>query len=83
MSKEEFKDIHLSDERQPKAPHLYGKSWNQYKETAVNNEQLYDEFDGPHPNHQRNRSVIGNEPHNNIYIIIRKKRSALPLKVDW
>lgn len=36
MSKAEYKDIHLSDERLQKSPHKYGKSWNQYKDLTGN-----------------------------------------------
>lgn len=86
MSKEEFRNLHLSDEKQQKAPHLFGKSWNTFKETTVKS-TMYDEFsviDEPYSSHQKNGSN-GNEPHDNMYIIIRKKRSvsSLPLKVDW
>lgn len=80
MSKDEYKDIHLSDERMEKAPHLYGKSWTA-KDAKLN--KLKYSLEQPHESKQRNRSCDSNEPHDNVYIIIRKKRSILPLQVDW
>ncbi|XP_075982157.1 cathepsin O-like [Anticarsia gemmatalis] len=81
MSKTEFKEIHLSDERQHKSPNQYGKSWSKGRE--VNDALRYDvDEDHRHSDHERHRNP-GNEPHNNIYIIIRKKRALLPMQVDW
>nr|ARV79892.1 cathepsin O [Antheraea pernyi] len=85
MSKLEYKDLHLSDERIRKPPHKYGKSWSKFRDggskMADDVEYAVDD-DSPKSSHQRNRSC-DNEPHDNIYIIIRKKRATLPMKVDW
>ncbi|XP_064292678.1 cathepsin O-like [Plodia interpunctella] len=75
MSQAEYKELHLSDERLEKAPRLYGKSWSK---TDVRDLYKTDDDNG---DHQRNRSC--GESHDNIYIIIRKRRVALPLQVDW
>ncbi|XP_073954621.1 cathepsin O-like [Choristoneura fumiferana] len=32
MSKAEYKEVHLSDEKQKKSPHEYNRSWSRYKE---------------------------------------------------
>lgn len=32
MSKAEYKEVHLSDEKQKKSPHEYKRSWSRYKE---------------------------------------------------
>ncbi|XP_028025496.1 cathepsin O-like [Bombyx mandarina] len=83
MSKLEYKEIHLSDERLKKSPHLYGKSWSKFRDQKPENTVGNDDNDTPHSSHQRNRTPCANEPHNNVYVIIRKKRATLPLKVDW
>ncbi|XP_013192682.1 cathepsin O [Amyelois transitella] len=75
MSKAEYKDIHLSDERMKKPPRLYGKSWSK-----TNDRDKY-YMEEPHGDHQRNRCC--SDSHDNIYIIIRKRRAVLPLQVDW
>lgn len=87
MSKLEYKDLHLSDERITKPPHKYGKSWSNFRDGKVKPggddiDKTIDD-DLPHNSHQRNRTPWANEPHDNIYIIIRKKRATLPMKVDW
>ncbi|KAJ0172569.1 hypothetical protein K1T71_011708 [Dendrolimus kikuchii] len=86
MSKAEYKDIHLSDERLEKLPYMYGKSWNKYKDAvgdkADKERYMVDDEEAYHSSDRRDRSSA-NEPHNNVYIIIRKKRATLPMKVDW
>ncbi|CAG4990425.1 unnamed protein product [Colias eurytheme] len=70
MSKAEFEEIHLSDEQPNRRQST--KTWDDTE------------------NHDRNRYRVGNqegrtpnETHDNVYIIIRNKRAALPLQVDW
>lgn len=69
MSKDEYRDIHLSDEKMVKAPHMYGKSWNQYKDWKKHS--------------HRDNSDKENGPNRDINIIMRKKRAVLPMKFDW
>ncbi|KAG6440257.1 hypothetical protein O3G_MSEX001181 [Manduca sexta] len=84
MSKLEYKQLHLSDEQIEKSPrYKYGKSWRNSDSSSWNGGNIAYNVDDPNVDHQRNRIPNGNEPHNNIYIIIRKKRAALPMKVDW
>lgn len=71
MSLSEFKDIHLSDEKLAKAPGLYGRSWGRSME-----KDRY-ETEG-----QRHITYV-NAPHDNVHVIIRKKRAILPMQVDW
>nr|XP_049697307.1 cathepsin O [Helicoverpa armigera] len=66
MSKTEFKDIHLSDEKLP------AEAINRRRDRSNRRARHTDDGD------------CNNEPHNNVYVIIRKKRAAaLPLQVDW
>lgn len=88
MSKTEFKERHLADERQIKPPHSYGKSWGKFKDVTTKSEPVGRDFynvdegvEEPHFHHQRNRSASGSS--DNIHIIIRKKRATVPMKVDW
>ncbi|CAG9571896.1 unnamed protein product [Danaus chrysippus] len=81
MSKDEFRDIHLSDEQ----PHRYrrhklGKSWS--KGRAKNIEDVADKIDDYYDDDDDDKEAEGS-PHHNIYIVIRKKRAMLPLQVDW
>lgn len=69
LSKDEYRDIHLLDEKMNKSPHLYNKSWEQYKDWKKRNHSAN--------NHKDHRQ------HNNVSVIMRKKRAALPMQVDW
>lgn len=72
MSKTEFKDLHLSDEKMSKSPQAYGQSWG----NNLMSDALKYDIDGVH---------IVDRPYtlsdNKVYV--RKKRLALPLQVDW
>lgn len=74
MSKAEYRDVHLSDEKPHKRKDRQNKTYNKKKNKTSN---VFDIDDAESDNSS------GNSPHNNIYIIIRKKRATLPLKVDW
>lgn len=37
LSKDEYKDLHLSDEKITKSPYLYDKTWNKHKDRKVHN----------------------------------------------
>ncbi|KPI98242.1 Cathepsin O [Papilio xuthus] len=74
MSKAEYRDVHLSDEKPHKRRHRENKNYNKKNNKTSN---VFDIDDAESDNSS------GNSPHNNIYIIIRKKRATLPLKVDW
>lgn len=77
MSREEYKDIHLSDEKLAKAPSAYGKSWGRRAD-----KDRYD-VDGSQADIQKNHSSAV-ESHDNIYIVInRNKRAVLPMQFDW
>ncbi|KAJ8720870.1 hypothetical protein PYW08_006335 [Mythimna loreyi] len=71
MSKTEFKELHLSDEIVPKPADAYTRKHKRHDRGAS------DADDGDKDGN------CANEPHHNIYVIIRKKRVALPLQVDW
>lgn len=74
MSATEYKELHLSDEKLTKSPDLYGKRWGKKLDR-----ERYDTDES----HEHKKSC-NNEPHDNIYInIIRKKRAVLPMQVDW
>ncbi|XP_039748227.1 cathepsin O-like [Pararge aegeria] len=87
MSKTEFIDIHLSDEK----PHHHrnkslGKSWSKTraKYNAGENHNDTPMFDDDRPEIDNEDDIDVKNSHHNIYIIInRKKRAALPLKIDW
>ncbi|KAH9643824.1 hypothetical protein HF086_002322 [Spodoptera exigua] len=68
MSKTEFKEQHLADEKLTKPPKAYGRRRAR---------------DGKSRNNDDDDKPCSNSPHDNIYVIIRKKRAALPLQVDW
>ena len=70
MSKTEFKELHLSDERLMKPVDTYSRRRNRTNRAARDDDE---DKDGD----------CTNKPHDNIYIIIRKKRASLPLQVDW
>ncbi|CAG9128804.1 unnamed protein product [Plutella xylostella] len=61
MSKLEYQDIHLSDEKQAKPPQDYGRSWG----------------NGDHHHHYHGHME------DEIKVVSRAKRAALPLKIDW
>lgn len=70
MSKTEFKEQHLADEKLMKPPKSYGR-----RRARDGRSRHHDDEDDDKP--------CSNSPHDNIYVIIRKKRAALPLQVDW
>lgn len=80
MSQVEFKEIHLSDEKVPKAPKSYNKNWKYDK--AMSDALRYDIDVENSTHHQWHRSD-GNKVNVNLYINIRTKRVALPMTVDW
>lgn len=73
MSRLEFKDVHLSDERQYQAPHMYGKTWN-------DNEPSMDAF---RYDIVREHSDHHIHQYNDAHVLTRTKRAVLPLQVDW
>ncbi|XP_041969593.1 cathepsin O-like [Aricia agestis] len=92
MSKEEYKEIHLSDEK-PHRRRRYNltKTWSYGQVTDIVNvdgtpsdlDLDPDYFDDHHVTDLGNRGS-----HHNVYniyniVIRRKKRAALPLKMDW
>ncbi|CAG5054083.1 unnamed protein product [Parnassius apollo] len=74
MSKAEYRDIHLSDEQPQKRETIQSKTHHKgHKHTR----SLVD------TDISKNDDSSGNSPHDNIYIIIRRRRASLPLKIDW
>ncbi|XP_049878298.1 cathepsin O-like [Pectinophora gossypiella] len=68
MSKAEYREIHLSDEKVTKHPSHYGKTWKDRRKNHTDD-------------HKREP---GDQITNNVYVIIgRQKRAALPMQVDW
>ncbi|XP_052744699.1 cathepsin O [Bicyclus anynana] len=99
MSKTEFIDIHLSDEKPHKRKNNLGKSWSKGRDKfkpkpmfdsddlmTDEDEKMMDD-DKPvvdQPMSDDEADIDVKSSHHNIYIIIkRRRRAALPLKVDW
>ncbi|XP_052749750.1 cathepsin O-like [Galleria mellonella] len=68
MSKSEYKNIHLSDERILKSPEAYGKSWREAIAKLI---------------YYRDKSRHKGQRFHDTPVYERKKRALLPLQVDW
>ncbi|XP_068623203.1 cathepsin O-like [Battus philenor] len=78
MSKSEYRDIHLSDERPQRRKTMQTKTYNKKKNHTIN----VIDYDDKKIDDENDKEISGS-PHDNIYIIIRKRRATMPLKVDW